>query len=191
MNQSYIYIGASELIELTWGADWSDFTMLQDGKPIAKIQNKENLKVARSYRTNNGKIITPLLQNDQLELWCDGRDVISGMKSGRQNGFSTACKAMNFLGGALVFIGLLFGLNGFIWVALAICIVGFIYLYLAWQANKTNNKKYLRIGSFIFMFIPVGRIFRPYFRDAFDNGIGSPRGNKLQVFNKDENIPQT
>ena len=183
MNQSIIHINASEFIELTWEKSWSDFTILQNGQIIGKIPDKEDLKVARTFRTKSGKLITPILRDGHLEIWCDGRDLVSGMGSGNQNHFATACKAMKFIGIGLLALGVILFLAEYPIAAVVAFIAGPIYLGLAWKADKTRNTLYLKIGLGLLVFIPVGGR-NNIFMDAVSQGIQSPTGDRLNVNKK-------
>lgn len=181
-NHASVHIGDSEFVDLSWETNWKNLTIRQNDLEIGAIPDKKTLKVAQAFQTRGGKTITVLLRNDQLEIWCNGMDWVSGMATGSQNDFAKACGAMRFIGGVLSGIGILMLLGERSVLDFVILFVGIIYLILAWQAHKTHNTLYLKIGLGLLVLIPFGgRQLHNYLNSIFHSGIHSPKGHRLRV----------
>jgi hypothetical protein len=184
MYHSIVQISADESIELNWEKNWTNFALLQDGQIIGKIPTKAELIAARNIRTKSGKILTPVLRDGQLEIWYNGKDLVSGMGNGSQNYFGMACKTMHFVGGGLTIFGFILLLDVYRAASLVVIPLGLLFLGLARKADKTGNLLYLKIGFGILQFIPIGGYLGRSIRQEINKGISEPAGNRLDIKEK-------
>jgi hypothetical protein len=159
-HQQTITIAASnESLDLTWEENWRNFTITQNGKVICQLKDYKELKVARRAVTAAGRVVVFLLnQDDFLEIWCNGRELISGSVSGDINYIAKACGAIRFCGYSYIVVGSLFAFEFPTGVSVILIAVGGICHFLAWQAKRTGKKIYLQMALFpCIVAIPFGR----------------------------------
>lgn len=147
MNQSNVQISPTESIQLSWENNWSNFAIRQNGQIIGEIPTKDDLKMGRNFKTASGKTITPILRGtSNLEIWCDGKDLVTGVASGTADDFLYAVRTLFVVGGILTLIGAATFFASQNFMTLPILAVGLIYIGLGWQANKTGDTMPFKIG---------------------------------------------
>ena len=165
MNQKIVSLSTSEKIKVEWMSDWSNMSIHKDGMLIGSVKEKADLKVGRTFMLPDGRKMMAVLTNHGLEVWCDGTELMSGMKTGTVDGFGRAYKALLFMGWFHAFFAILaligFVLNNasvqnfFIFASFASVWIG-----LGFWAKHSGNKGPLWIGvGFCVMYILFGLNF--------------------------------
>lgn len=146
MNQTTVQIDASESIQLSWQTGWTNFTIQQNGQVIVNIPTWEELKLGRNFNTAGGKSVYVIQRKIGLEIWYEGRDLMSGLESGSSNYFQHACNTLFATGGVLVVLGLIVVYSGWgqhgrlsIFSVVFLILYGALHLFMGWWAKKTGK----------------------------------------------------
>jgi hypothetical protein len=167
-----------EVLELSWSNAWANFTMSQNGRLLCQMRDKEDLKVASRAVTQAGKtLITMLNQDGHLEIWCDGRELLSGSRSGDINYISKACGSIRFCGYGYALIGAVAafegGLNGWAIIFGSLCLLCFFF---AWMAERTGKKIYLQMAwPLCSVFALSSSLFGKDIKEDIQNGIAAAK----------------
>jgi hypothetical protein len=68
---------------IDWGPDWSHLSIRQKGRLVGAFQTKEELELGRQFRLPDGQEIHVLLRDTGLEVWHQGKDLVSDTASGQ------------------------------------------------------------------------------------------------------------
>jgi len=150
MYQKTVTLDNSDLLLIEWGENLSNMTVKKDGEVIGTFNNKDELKQGRSFSLPDRRQVTVVYTEYGLEVWQNGKELVSGAKSGYVDGFASAVKGLNWVGGAqLVFAPILFFISSeeLRWAnAIGLVVAGGILLGLGYWAKQTGNKMPFWIG---------------------------------------------
>lgn len=99
MYQKTLTLQGNETIVLEWHDDWRQLSIRKDGKLIGSVPGKAELLGGRRFTLPDGKTLMVVLADYGLEVWYEGRELVSGTKSGALDGFGSAYNAMIVAGG--------------------------------------------------------------------------------------------
>jgi len=144
MYQKTVTLDNSDLLLIEWGENLSNMTVKKDGEIIGAFNDKDELKQGRSFLLPDRRLVTVVYTDYGLEVWQNGVELVSGGKSGYVDGFNSAIKGLNWVGGAqLVFAPILFFITPeeLRWAnSIGLVVAGGILLGLGYWAKKTGNK---------------------------------------------------
>lgn len=141
MFQKTLTLQGNETIVLEWHDDWRQLSIRKDGKLIGSVPGKAELLGGRHFTLPDGKKLMVVLADYGLEVWYEGRELVSGTKSGASDGFGAAYNAMIVAGGMNI-IGVV--LNKFVldkppFAKLVFGLLSLIGLILIGLAHFTRN----------------------------------------------------
>lgn len=88
----------SDSIIIDWGQDWSNLSIRQKNRLVGSFQNKEELELGRRFVLANGQEILVILRDTGLEVWHQGKDLVSGIASGQVSLFDQAVNVLILVG---------------------------------------------------------------------------------------------
>lgn len=88
----------SESLIIDWGPDWSYLSIRQKGRLVGSFQTKEELELGRQFRLPDGQEIHVLLRDTGLEVWHQGKDLVSDTASGQVPVLDKAIVDLQFVG---------------------------------------------------------------------------------------------
>lgn len=117
---------------IEWERGWRNFTVRYDGQLLLSVPEKADLLVGTKFLLPDGQALTIVLRDPEIELWYQGRDLISGIANGSFDPFQHAARSLEAVAG-LQLIGALFyaalapaGWKVIMAVAL-VCFAGLLY----------------------------------------------------------------
>jgi len=93
----------SEPLIIDWGPDWSHLSIRQKGRLVGAFQTKEELEMGGRFRLPNGQEIHVLLRDTGLEVWHQGKDLVSDTASGRVPELDKALNTLWYVGAIQLF----------------------------------------------------------------------------------------
>jgi hypothetical protein len=98
MYQQIVTLQDTDTLVLEWEEYWHDLTVKKDGKLLATLSDKATLSSGRQVILPDGKSILVVLTKNGLEVWYEGRELVSNLKTGKTDHYGIAFKAMVFVG---------------------------------------------------------------------------------------------
>ena len=148
--QKKIPLGNLESLVIEWDSDWSNLTIRKDNKLVCSIPEKADLQIGKQFKLSDGRAFMVLLNEHGLEVWHDGRELVSGTRNGQVDWFGRAVTALLWLG---AFQAIVAG------IALLICkllpdqltagaflIIGGFFIGLSIWARRTGDKSPFRLS---------------------------------------------
>lgn len=146
--------GPLEFLHIEYSEDWSYVLIQKEDTTIGEIKDIDALKQGRSFYLPDRSQITVVLSEFGLEVWQNGKELVSGGKSKSIVGFSRAANALFYVGIANIV------LSGFAYMmmisstsfekarlkSLAIAFLGLVLIGLGFWAKKTGSKIPFWIG---------------------------------------------
>jgi len=176
-QQTITIPSTNESLDLSWDRNWANFTIRQNGRVLCQMKDRKDLRVAGRAVTQAGKVLVPMLnQDDYLEIWCGGRELLSGAGNGDINYIAKACGAIKFCGYSSIVVGIFFILEGRMWVSVTFFSMAISCLFLAWRAAETGKRIYLQIAFYLCLIAaPFGRLLSRDIIEDINNGIGAAK----------------
>ncbi len=163
MFQSKIQITESESLQLSWGKDWSHFTIKLNDVEIWAFPDKTALVVGKWLLLPSGKTIWIGLTNNKLAIWDGDKELVSGLNSGESDDYKLAWQALMFYGVLFLLAGIVtlsikyFGIS--LGLSLTVIALGIVYITLALWAYKQYNKTPLYAAITIHGLLSLGILF--------------------------------
>ncbi len=167
MYQQTARLSPTEVLQLEWGANYTDFRIYLHGQLVGSSPDKESLKLSKTFALpgDDPRKITVLLADGGLEIWHNGVELRSGAKNGEKDHFMGAT---NYLIGYGV-LQLVFGL---ILAAVAgqedpdvrnlsfalVTLFSGILIGLGYWARKTSTTLPLTIASVLLILSVIGTL---------------------------------
>ncbi len=142
--------GKSDSLIIDWGHDWSNLSIRQKGRLVGSFHDKEELELGRRFLLADGQEILVVLRDTGLEVWHQGKDLVSGTASGQVALFDRSVNILILVG--LIQLGavppLIFAVEG---VGLGLSIAGGIaamgiVVGLSFWAKRTGDKTPFWVG---------------------------------------------
>ena len=142
--------GKSDSLIIDWGHDWSNLSIRQKGRLVGSFETKEELELGHRFRLDNGQEILVILRDTGLEVWHQGKDLVSGTASGQVALFDRSINVLILVG--LIQLGavppLIFAVEG---VGLGLSIAGgvaamAVVVGLSFWAKRTGDKTPFWVG---------------------------------------------
>jgi len=153
MYQKAVILSNSELIVILWDENLSNMTIKKDGVVIGAFNNSDEVRQGRRFVLPDRTEITVVYTEFGLEVWQNGKELVSGGKSGNVEGFGMAIKGLNWVGGAqlvlapiLYLISLTNNPEEALGVAVSLAFMGGLFIGLGYWASKTGSKIPFWIG---------------------------------------------
>lgn len=102
MYQKTVSLENADLLLIEWAKNLSNLTIKKEGIVIGSMQSKDELKQGRRFALPNGQFITVVYSEHGLEVWQNGKELMSGAKSGDTNGAAAAFGGMVLIGAVQV-----------------------------------------------------------------------------------------
>lgn len=147
MYQKTVKLENADLLVLEWAENLSNLIIKKEGAIIGSMNSKDELKQGRRFAVPGGQYITVVYSEHGLEVWQNGKELLSGSKSGDTNGAAAAFGGMVLIGvvqaifGVFAYLALkeqnllgavLFGSPGFVLLGMAL-----------WSKLSTNKTPYI------------------------------------------------
>jgi hypothetical protein len=141
MQQMTVSLNATENLVVEWGSNWSNLSIRQNGQLIGSVQDPQDLKTGRRFSLPDGREILVIVQKKELEIWHDGKELVSGLQSGQKDDFKLAHQALIGIGILQLVIGLVVLLiNSSSELVIGEAIVGSLFIGLGFWARMTGSK---------------------------------------------------
>lgn len=163
MFQSKIQITESESLQLSWGKDWSHFTIKLNDIEIWAFPDKTSLVVGKWLLLPSGKTIWIGLTNNKIAIWDGDKELVSGLNSGESDDYTLAWQALIFYGALFLLAGIVtlsikyFGIG--LDLSLTAILLGVVYIMLALWAYKQYNRTPLYAAITIHGLLSLGILF--------------------------------
>lgn len=155
----------SDSLVIDWGQDWNHLSIRQKGRLVGSFQSREELELGRRFILPDGQEIFVLLRDTGLEVWHQGKDLVSDTASGKVPALDRAVGILQFVG--LVQLGaippLVYEATDVMWLAAAAGVAAAAFLIgSGFWVKRTGNKLpfWLGIGfcvldlSLLFLTVP-------------------------------------
>jgi len=108
MFQKYITLDNGNDILISWEKGWKNLTISKNNEIYYNATSKEELEMSKVIYLPNNQTIHIRLFNNELELWHNGKDLISNMTNGESNHFRNAYRTLYLIGILTISVSLLF-----------------------------------------------------------------------------------
>ena len=99
MQQKTVSLGRGEWLDISWSDNWSNLSIHQHGQLIGSFQDSAELNLGKKFKLLNGQDLMVLLRDDNdIEVWYQGKEVVSGIKSGQVDHSRRAINALKTVG---------------------------------------------------------------------------------------------
>lgn len=153
MYQKTVTLDNSDRLLVEWESGISNMTIKKDGEIIGSFKDIDEAKQGRRFLLPDHRQITVVYTEYGLEVWQDGKEMVSGGKSGSVNGFARAVRWLNGVGIAQFVVAPLLYLvsreeapEKALSVAIAMCLIGAFLLGLSFWAKTTGSKTPFWVG---------------------------------------------
>lgn len=149
MNQKIVTLSPDKRLVVEWGLNWSNLTIHQDGVLIGSVADQAALKAGRNFILPGGEKIMVLVSGYGLEIWHDGKELVSGTYSGSVDGFGSAFKMLISIGTLQLIIAAfyLFMMNkGGLITSVLVAMLGGMLIGLGLWARDSGSKTPFWIG---------------------------------------------
>lgn len=150
MNQKIITLGNASQVQISWETDLSNLTIEKDGVIVGVIDDRDVLKQGKSFILPDQQQITVVYTQYGLEVWQNGKELVSNAQSKSVEGFARAVSWLKWVGGIqFVFAPILYLIRDDetrIFEAGAMVFIGSLLLGLGFWAEKTGSKVPFWIG---------------------------------------------
>ncbi len=151
MYKHTIQLAPGETLQLDWGRNFSNFLVYLNGQLIGSVPDKSTLKLGRRIDLPGNRYLMIILADHGLEVWYEGTDLLTGMKSGTSDHFSNAANFLIGFGTVQLVIGTIIVLTmvaGTMNIASAALVfaAGAILIGLGIWAKKTGLNTPLKIA---------------------------------------------
>ncbi|MCY7327887.1 MAG: hypothetical protein LH618_05015, partial [Saprospiraceae bacterium] len=94
MYKQMINLAPGETLQLDWDKNYANFSIYLNGQPVGSFPDKSSLKLGHRFNLpgDGQRQITVILAEQGLQVWYNGIDIVSGMKSGDSDHFDNAAK---------------------------------------------------------------------------------------------------
>lgn len=110
MYKQIVNLAPGEMLQLDWGKNYRDFSICLNGQLLGSFPDKAALKLGHRFNMPGDREITVILSNQGLEVWHNGTDLLSGLKTGFVDHFKRATQFLIGLGIFELVIGLVVAL---------------------------------------------------------------------------------
>ena len=153
MFQKYITLYNGNDILISWEKGWKNLTISKNNEIYYNATSKEELEMSKVISLPNNQTIHIRLFNNELELWHNGKDLISNMTNGESNHFRNAYRTLYLIGILTISVCLLFiflirndiSIKNLL-PSLVIGIFGLLNLILGYWTEIKEDKLPLKIG---------------------------------------------
>ncbi len=150
MNQKIITLANSSEIQVSLATDLSHLTIEKDGEIVGVIENRDELKQGKSFRLPDQQQITVIYTQYGLEVWQNGKELVSNAQSKSVEGFARAVSWLKWVGGIQLGLSPILYLikedETRVFEAGALVFIGLLLLGLGFWAEKTGSKVPFWIG---------------------------------------------
>lgn len=147
MFQRKVQISESELFLIRWYKDWSNLSIKLNTTEIGSFPDKAALEMGKWLPLPNGKTVLVRLVKNELEIWDGNNELVSGLKSGESDYFTTAWKGLIAYGILFIILSSTtiyfndYDIGGGAFSLFSILgLIGLIYIALALWARKKQDK---------------------------------------------------
>lgn len=153
MYKQTVSIAPGELLQLDWGRNYQDFYLYFNGEPIGFFEDKAELKLGKRFDLpgEGHRQVMVLLADQGLEVWYNGVDLVSGVRSGSVDLYGRAVNYMLAAGIIILIIACIatwitLSQNSFTWKVPVVFAIGLSFLAQVYYAKKTAGTTPLKIG---------------------------------------------
>ena len=149
MYQKTVILSSGDKLVVELDQSWSNLSIFKDGLLVGSIQDKTALKAGQTIVLPDGRAIKVLVTDYSLEVWHEGKELVTGQKNSTIDGFGNAIKSLFAAGLLQIIMGLLLLFSGnLIGVISGIgsAIIGGILIALGVWERQTGSKSPFWIG---------------------------------------------
>lgn len=179
MYKQAVALPSGDTLQLSWRSNYSNVYIYLHDELIGFFPDKAALKLGQRFVLPDGSQITVILARHGLEVWQNGKDLLTGIETGGHDHFYDATSSVIEFGGLYVMISFLVALmSGFHRDAFTIILVGLIlagvHIGLGVWARISGSKLPLRLAFVLLQplfFILTSRISNNTVNDTLLKGI--------------------
>lgn len=152
MYQKTINLSPTETLSIEWERKYTNLNIRKNGALIGSIQDPNELKTGRRFSLPEGGEIMVLVTNNGLELWHNGKELVSGLTSGKADDYGMAYKALAIFGSLqLVIVVLVLLLSHDInpWIMIGVSVSGPVLIGLSAWAWRSGSKVPFQIAMVV------------------------------------------